>query len=443
MNLTPRITARKIFEAGLQAVDSQAAVQKFLHLQDGLLTISDTIYSLDPDGTGGISVIGFGKGAARMAKAAEDILGHRIRDGLVLTKYHHALPLERIQVMEAGHPIPDISGIRGTEHILNLVEKTGPHDLILCLISGGGSALLTAPWPPVTLADLQQLNQQLLDVGADIHEINTLRKHLSRVKGGRLAAAAFPTPMAVLILSDVIGDPPDVIASGPTVPDPTTFADCQDILNRYNLSSAVPSSISDHLKEGYLGFREETPKPGNPAFKKTQNLIIGSIREAARAAEAKARELGYNTLLLSTDISGNTGDAARSHAETVRKIIHTGHPVPRPACLISGGETTVMVKGTGKGGRNQEFVLASALELADMEGVLVLSCGTDGTDGPTDAAGAVADGRTVSRAMKMGLEPGKYLENNDSYHFFQALNDLIITGPTYTNVMDLRVILLE
>jgi glycerate 2-kinase len=443
MNGSPRETAGKIFEAGLRAVDSYAAVQKSLRLQDRVLTISETGYSFDTGETGGIFVIGFGKGAARMAKAAENALGRHIRDGLVLTKYGHDLPLERIRIIPAGHPIPDTSGIRGTEHLLNLVERTGPHDLILGLISGGGSALLTSPWPPVTLADLRQLNQQLLDVGADIHEINTLRKHLSRVKGGRLAAAAFPTPMAVLILSDVIGDPPDVIASGPTVPDPTTFADCLDILNRYDLASAIPSSIRDHLKKGYLGLREETPKPGNPVFKKTQNLIIGSIRDAAEAAEAKARELGYNTLLLSTDISGETGKAARHHAETVRRIRHSGLPIPRPACLISGGETTVVIKGTGKGGRNQEFVLASALELEDMEGVLVLSCGTDGTDGPTDAAGAVADGRTVSRAREMGMEPRKYLENNDSYHFFQALNDLVITGPTYTNVMDLRVILVE
>lgn len=440
--MTLREQALDIFKAGLKAADSYAAVQRSLTLHENTLSIGRSTYPLEKNHPDNIFVIGFGKGAARMALAAQDNLGSEIRGGIVIVKYGHALKLERIKVREAAHPIPDKAGVRGTEELLHLLKGTGPNDLILCLISGGGSALLTAPCPPVSLAEKQTLTQKLLDVGADIYEINTLRKHLSRVKGGRLAAAAHPSTLFSLILSDVIGDRPEIIASGPTSPDPSTFGDCLAILEKYRLSTDISPVIMRHLRQGYQGKLEETPKPGDAVFSCSENLIVGSIRGAAAAAEKKAVELGYNTLILSTEIQGDTREAARLHMETTRRIYLSGRPVPRPACLISGGETTVVVKGSGKGGRNQEFVLAAALDLKGMEGVLVLSGGTDGTDGPTDAAGAVADGRTASRAERLGMDASEYLENNDSYHFFQRLKDLIITGPTYTNVMDLRVVLI-
>lgn len=441
--MTLRDQALNIFKAGLKAADSYAAVQRFITLRENRLSIGTIDYCLGKKHADNIFVIGFGKGAARMALAVQDKLGSLIRGGIVIVKYGHSQKLDRIEVREAGHPIPDISGVRSTEELLHLLKGTGPCDLVICLISGGGSSLLTAPFPPVSLADKQILTQKMLEVGADIYEINTLRKHLSRVKGGRLAEAAHPSTLISLILSDVIGDRPEIIASGPTVPDPSTFGDCLAVLDKYGLSPDISPAILNHLRLGCQGKVEETPKPGDAVFSGTENLIIGSNRGAAAAAEKKAAELGYNTLILSTEIQGDTREAARLHIETTRRIYRSGLPIPRPACLISGGETTVVVKGGGKGGRNQEFVLASVPDLKGMEDILVLSCGTDGTDGPTDAAGAMADGQTAIRADKLGMDPVEYLENNDSYHFFQRLNDLVITGPTCTNVMDLRLVLIN
>jgi hydroxypyruvate reductase len=281
----------------------------------------------------------------------------------------------------------------------------------------------------------------LLDAGANIHEINALRKHLSKVKGGRLAKIAHPATLISLILSDVIGDDLDSIASGPTVPDRSTFRDCMDILEKYCMADMMPSNVVVFFDKGIRGVIEETPKPGDPVFQRTQNLIIGSNILAVQAAEHKAAELGYRTLILSSFIEGETRDVAKVHAAIAKEILSSGNPIGRPACVISGGETTVTIRGKGKGGRNQEFSLAGALEIDGMDNVVLLSAGTDGTDGPTDAAGAVADGETVSRARKLNMNPNHYLSQNDSYHFFQALDDLIITGPTYTNVMDLRVVL--
>lgn len=434
-----RKDAEAIFKAGLEAVNPIQAVKKHVTLKDDRLSVGNQEYNLaDYDG---VYVIGTGKASAAMAQAVEEILGGRLKEGVVNVKYGHTFPVRRIKVNEAGHPVPDEAGFHGTQDIIQLLEKTGKNDLVLCLISGGGSALLPYPAEGLTLEDKQKVTQCLLEVGACIHEINALRKHLSRVKGGRLAKLAFPSTLISLILSDVIGDDLDTIASGPTVPDESTFADCLKILDKYDMRGKIPNSVVELLEKGAKGEVEETPKPGDPVFQQTQNMIISSNIHAIQAAKRKADELGYNSLILSTFVEGETKEVARVHAAVAKEILKTGNPVPRPACVISGGETTVTIRGKGLGGRNQEFVLAAAIDIDGLENVIVLSVGTDGTDGPTDAAGAVADGSTVSRAREKGMDAEHFLRENDSYHFFKPLEDLIITGPTHTNVMDLRLVM--
>jgi hydroxypyruvate reductase len=378
-----------------------------------------------------------------MAQAVEEILGERIKAGVINVKYGHALPLDIITLNEAGHPVPDEAGLKGTQEIVQLLEKSGENDLVLCLISGGGSALLPYPAEGITLDEKRQLTQILLDIGATIHEMNVLRKHVSRVKGGRLARLAYPATLVTLILSDVIGDDLDSIASGPTVPDRSTYADCLRILRRYSIQDKIPEAVHKHFEKGSQGIIEETPKAGDPAFIKTQNVIVASNSLAIQAARHKADELGYNSLVLSSSIEGETKDVALVHAAIAQEILKTGEPVSKPACVISGGETTVTIRGQGKGGRNQEFVLAAAIAISGLENVVILSGGTDGTDGPTDAAGALADGTTVSRAASQGLDAREYLRNNDSYSFFHPLGELLKTGPTFTNVMDLRLVLVD
>ncbi|MEE8604680.1 MAG: glycerate kinase, partial [Candidatus Aminicenantaceae bacterium] len=423
-----RKDALAIFQAGVEAVDTARAITNHLKFEGNRLIVGDE--TTDLSGFDRISVIGAGKASAAMARAMEELLDERLNSGLVITKYGHALSLDKIQVIEAGHPVPDEAGFQGARQIVGFLEQVDEKDLVFFLISGGGSALLPFPYEGLTLEEKQNVTKILLSVGANIHEINTLRKHLSRVKGGRLAKVVYPATLISLILSDVIGDDLDSIASGPAVPDHTTFADCMDILDKFQITDRLPSAVLDIFKKGTHGEIEDTPKAGDPAFGRTQNLIIGSNILAVKAAEKKARELGYNPLILSTFIEGETKDVARAHAAIAKEILSSGNPVNRPACVISGGETTVTIRGKGKGGRNQEFSLAAAIDIHGLGNVVVLSAGTDGTDGPTDAAGAIADGTTVSRARKLGLNPDHCLRENDSYHFFEALNDLIITGPT-------------
>jgi len=434
-----RKDAEAIFLAGVKAVEPAPAIRKHFKLKENKLTVNDRTYNLSDFEN--IYVIGTGKASAAMAQAVEDVLGERLKGGAVNVKYGHALPLQKIQVNEAGHPVPDEPGFRGAQQIAGLLKKTGEKDLVLFLISGGGSALLPYPAEGLTLEDKQQVTQRLLEVGANIHEINALRKHLSQVKGGRLARLAFPSTLISLILSDVIGDDLDTIASGPTVPDHSTFADCLRIVKKYDLRDKIPAAVVEIFEKGAHGQVEETPKAGDPAFEHTQNLIIGSNIQAARGAQKKAEEIGYNSLILSTSIEGETREAAKVQAAVVRGILETGNPVDRPACVISGGETTVTIRGKGLGGRNQEFVLAAAIEIDGLENVVILSGGTDGTDGPTDAAGAIADGGTINRSRESGLDADQFLQENDSYHFFKPLGDLLITGPTYTNVMDLHLVM--
>ncbi|MBS3818636.1 glycerate kinase [bacterium] len=434
-----REDAFQIFQAGLDAVNPAQAVKRHLQVHKNSLSVSHHHYPLSRYQN--IYLIGAGKASAAMAQPLEEALGSLLASGFINVKYRHSLPLKRVQVKEAGHPLPDEAGIKGTREIVDLLKKSGEKDLVIFLISGGGSALLTLPVEGISLDDLQQVTQTLLRCGASIHEINAVRKHISQVKGGHLARLAYPSTLISLILSDVIGDDLDTIASGPTVPDKSTFRDCLQILDKYGIRDQIPSSVLLHLEKGLQKGIKESPKKGNPAFTRTQNVIVGSNRLAVEEARKKSELLGYNSLILSAFVEGETREIAKMHAAVAKEIRRSGNPLSPPACVISGGETTVTVKGEGFGGRNQEFVLSSAIEIKGWKNVVVLSAGTDGTDGPTDAAGAFADGETVQRGLDLGLDPYPYLKQNDSYNFFKPLEDLIITGPTYTNVMDLHLVM--
>ena len=434
-----RASARSIFRFSLKAVDPFYAIKKRVKLVEDDLWVGGSLYRLKD--VKRILVIGAGKASAPMAQAVEKILGPRIHKGLVITKKGYVAPLERIQLIEGGHPLPDKGGMQGTKRILRLISNLDQNDLVICLISGGGSSLLVSPSPGISLKDIKELTGQLLRCGANIKEINTIRKHISQVKGGRLAQIAHPGYVITLILSDVIGNKIDSIASGPTAPDTTTFSDCLKIIQKYRLKDKIPRSIYDRLKKGAQGKIEETPKPGDPIFKRVRNFIIGSNSQALEAAKQKAEQLGFNAMILPRPVSGDTRRAAVRHANLAKRIQRLGDPIPAPACLISGGETTVKVTGTGLGGRNQEFVLVGATRIVGLENMVMLSAGTDGTDGPTDAAGAICDGKTIKRALQKGLDPKQYLDNNDSYHFFGKLGDLLKTGHTNTNVMDIHLIL--
>ncbi len=437
----PRSDIMAIFDAGLKAADPGEAVRRFVRLNGDCLLVGERRY--DMTAFHRVIVVGAGKAAASMTAAIEDILGAYVNGGIIITKYGYGCALQTVSVTEAAHPIPDEAGISGSMRILDLLQSAGERDLVLCLISGGGSALLPLPAVGISLKEKQKTTQALLDCGADIHQINAIRKHISGIKGGRLAKAAFPATLITLVLSDVIGDDLDVIASGPTVPDHSTVADCMKIIDRYDLGGTFPPAVMAYLKGGIKGDSPETPKPGDPVFARASALVIGGCSLSLFAAKEKALELGYNTFILSSMIEGETREVAKVHAAIAREVRQSGNPVQMPGCIISGGETTVTIRGEGLGGRNMEFVLAAAVEIDGLDGVTVLSGGTDGTDGPTDSAGAIADGATVEKAREIGLDAVSYLRNNDSYHFFQGTGDLLITGPTMTNVMDLRLFLVN
>jgi glycerate 2-kinase len=430
-----RERALAILSAALEAVDPVNATKRQVSLSDETLRIGQRIYDLGRYRN--IYVIGGGKAGGSMAQAIEEILGGRVTAGLVNVKYGYGAETEMVRLNEAGHPIPNAAGMAGTKQMAELARKATDEDLIICLISGGGSALMTLPVEGITLADMKSLTDTLLRCGATINEINAVRKHLSQIKGGNLARLAYPAEIVSLILSDVVGNPLDVIASGPTVPDTTTFADAHGIIEKYGLLGELPRPIVERLRQGKEGLIAETPKEGDDIFTRTYNLIIASNEVAAEAATTKAKELGFHSLLLSTFIEGEAREVAKVFAAVAKEILHAGRPVPRPACVVAGGETTVTVRGSGLGGRNQEMALSAALEIAGLEDVMIIPLATDGTDGPTDAAGAIAGGSTLQRAQEAGLSAIQYLANNDSYQFFQQLGDLLITGPTNTNVNDL------
>lgn len=425
-----------IIESAISAVDAQKIIKEIIHLHRNSLTIGKNKYDLDFYKN--IYVIGGGKASYSMASTIEEILGDKLTGGIVITKYGHKLKnLSKIDIIEGGHPIPDDNGIKGVNKILDLLKDIKRDDLIFVLLSGGASSLLPAPAGSISINDKRLITDLLLKSGANIDEINAVRKHISRLKGGQLASLLYPAESICLILSDVLGDRLEVVASGPTIPDNSTFKNAVDILKRYSIWNSMPRSVMNHLLKGLKGEIAETPKPANPAFKRVKNILIGNNKAAVIAAEKKAKDLGYNTMILSTFIEGEAKEIGKVFGAIVREISEDERPLKRMACVIAGGETTVTVKGKGKGGRAQEFALSASLMINGLKNVAVVGVGTDGTDGPTDAAGAISDGTTISRALEIGIDAREYLENSDSYHFFKKLGDLIITGPTNTNVNDL------
>ena len=428
--------------AALRAVDPRPAVKRVLSCEGNVLHIANGAWNLDA--VERVLLVAAGKAAIPMAEAAAHVLGDALTTGIVVTKYghadNHALPAS-MHVMEAGHPVPDAAGLAGAETVAALLETTTTRDRVLVLLSGGASALLPSPVAGVSLADLQAVTHALLRAGAAIGEINAVRKHLSRLSGGQLARLAQPAPIVALILSDVVGDPLDIIASGPTAPDPTTYATAKAVLARYHLLDDSPHPVLEHLEQGIAGRIAETPKPGDPLFANVVNVIVGSNRLAAQAAVAEAERLGYNTLLLTTFMEGEAREVAKVTVALAKSIRAHGEPVLPPACLVWGGETTVTVRGQGKGGRNQELALAVSLALEDLPNVGLLALATDGTDGPTDAAGAIIDGQTAQRARTFGWDPATTLADNNAYPLLDATGALLRTGPTGTNVNDIVVLL--
>ncbi len=426
-----------IMAAALSAVEPGAAVRRCLRREGDTLIAGERAFDLRTIDR--VLVIGAGKAGAPMARAAADVLGPALSAGLVVVKDGHfdgpAPP--RVAIVEAGHPVPDERGVAAARRLTELLRDCSPRDLVIALISGGGSALLTLPAPGITLTDLQALTADLLASGASIGEINALRKHLDLVKGGGLARMAHPAALVTLVLSDVVGNPLDVIASGPTVADTSTFGEAWAVLERYGLSGRAPAGIVAHLRAGLAGAIPETPKPGDPALAGASTTLVGSNQIAADAALAAAQAAGFHTLLLTTFLEGEAREAGRFLAAVLRELAASNRPLPRPACLVVGGETTVTLRGAGRGGRNQELALAAALALAGTPDVALVALATDGGDGPTDAAGAVATGDTVRRARALGLDPAARLAHNDAYPFFEALGDLLRPGPTTTNVNDL------
>jgi hydroxypyruvate reductase len=440
-----RTIAEQIFRAGVSAADprrllldrSRIENDEWHYEADGVPDGPDGNVSWDlpkKNASGRLLVIGAGKAAASLAQALEETVGDRIDGGRIVVKHGHGLPLKHVVVEEGGHPLPDESGLEGTSRLIGDLEGTSPDDRVFFLLTGGASALLIAPAPGLTLQDKIKTTQALLACGATIQEINTIRKHLSAVKGGRLAEQIHPAKAMTLIVSDVVGDDLSSIGSGPTVPDPSTFADCLDILNRYDLFEGMSATVRDRLDTGARGDIAETPKPGLPVFENIRCLILASNRHSLDAAQRVSDTLGFRPEVYSYDMIGSTHDRASAFAARLLELSDRG-----PVALLAGGETTLEIKGKGKGGRNQEFALVAARQIEGAKEVAILSAGTDGTDGPTDAAGAFVDGTTLARARSAGLDTDAFLRDNDSYTFFDNLGDLLRTGPTGTNVMDLVV----
>jgi len=421
----------RILAAAIRAVEPGEAAQRFVSRSDDNLVVAGRTYDLSAFGR--VCLLGIGKASAAMADALADILGPRLEAGLIITKHTQTIHHFPLTILESDHPVPGERSLQAGQKTLELVSSLGPDDLLICLISGGGSALVTAPADGVTLADMQALTSVLLACGARIGEINTLRRRLDRVKGGGLVKLANGATVVSLILSDVVGNPLEAIASGPTAPDPTTRAEALAILSKYHLEEQIPSSINHALSSS-----PETPKSGDPLFERVQNVIVGSNLIAAQAALKQAEEEGFHPYLLRTDLQGEARQAAFELSTFLRQARLTGSPVPPPACIVAGGETTVTLSpNAGRGGRNTELALAAVRELADFPGVMLITLATDGEDGPTDATGAVVTGESYRRAGELGLWVEDFLDRHDSYSFFEKLGDLLKPGPTGTNVNDL------
>jgi glycerate 2-kinase len=419
--LDPRHFLLDLYASAVNAVSAEKCLPRFL----------------PPAPTNGRTlVIGAGKGAAAMAQTVEQHWQGEL-SGLVVTRYGHGADCQRIEVVEAAHPVPDEAGRRAAGRIMDMVQGLSENDLVLCLISGGGSALLALPADGITLEQKQAINKALLKSGATISEMNCVRKHLSAIKGGRLALACAPARVVTLLISDVPGDDPGVIASGPTLPDPTTCAEALAILRKYGIH--VPANIEQHLASG----KGETPKPDDPRFARNTQHVIATAQESLQAAAETARAAGITPYILSDDIEGEARDIGMMHAALARQVALHGQPFMRPCVLLSGGETTVTVRGKGRGGRNAEFLLSLALSLNGYPGIDAIACDTDGIDGSEDNAGAVYLDDAMARAAALGIKPKAMLENNDGYGFFSALGDLVVSGPTRTNVNDFRAVLIR
>jgi glycerate 2-kinase len=434
-----RELALNSLETAINAVDPKQIIKSKLAVRDLVLKVDG--HSFDLKKFKHVHVVGGGKASGSMAEALEQVLGRQITSGLVNVPQKDQGKTEIIKLHEASHPIPDEQGVKGTRAMLEVAEQAENDDLIICLLSGGGSSLMPLPRGEVSIADKKMLTGALLKSGATINEINTVRKHISDFKGGWLAKKAYPATILNLILSDVVGDPLDFIASGPTVPDSTTFTDAISVLRKYGLWEKTPATIRKVLTDGQKGAIPETPKANDEAFMKVYNVVVGNNRSASLAACEYLRSAGLNTLLLTTTLEGEARNVGVMLASIAREITVSGNPISKPAGIVIGGETTVIVTGKGLGGRNQEIPLAATLKLGSLDGIVVASLSTDGIDGPTDAAGAIVDRKTLHKSAGMGLVPEKFLADNDSYHFFSRLEDLIFTGPTGTNVNDVSVII--
>ncbi len=441
----------EIIGAAIHAVDPYHAIKDACRFENETFVVRNGVFQATKAGKtsqftydtsqGRIFVVGAGKAASRMAQAIEEIAGDSIEEGVVVTKYGYVSPLKKIRQIEAGHPVPDENGVQGAREIEHLLKNTREGDLVLVLISGGGSSLLPYPAEGISLKDKQDVTNLLLSCGADIHEMNTVRKHLSAIKGGQLARMAAPAHVMSFILSDVIGDNLSVIASGPTAPDDSTFENALEILKRHGIDEKIPRHVLAHLKKGARGKIPETPDSRNPLFEKVHFRFIGSNQLALKAAAEKAKTLEYQPLILTNAACGEAREIAKYFAAIARQTVTHQEPLPPPVCILSGGEPTVTLRGNGKGGRNQEFALAAGLEIDGLEEILIASVGTDGTDGPTDAAGGYADGEMLRKARENGLDPQTHLTQNNAYPFLERLGYLIKTGPTGTNVMDIQIIL--
>ncbi|WP_406658037.1 glycerate kinase [Methanolobus sp. ZRKC2] len=431
--------AKEIVSNAISGVDPYNCIQKSVRKDGNFLYVGEKQFDLSSYEN--IYLIAFGKASVAMSRALEEILGDKLSDGCAVTKYAFVGPLKTVKVMEAGHPIPDENGVIAAKHISTFLRKTGPKDLVFFLISGGGSALMTLPRKNISLSDIVHLTDKLMQVGATIEEINAIRKHLSAVKGGGLAKMAYPSESISLILSDVVGDPLDVIASGPTVPDSSTFDDFQEIVTRYNLN--LSSAVQGLLEDGLEGVVEDTPNHEDPIFQRCYHYLVGNNSLSLQEAGKRANELGYNTLLLTSSLTGEAREIAKVFASIAREERKNSEPLPLPACILAGGETTVLIRGKGQGGRCQEMALSFAIEAQGLEDILFLPAGTDGNDGPTDAAGAFADGYTIEKGRDLHIDVREMLQQNNSYEYFRELGDLLITGPTGTNVMDVYILLVK
>jgi len=456
--MTPAIRAHleQIFAAGLARVDPEALIRSTLKREGGRLhiTVDGHSATVDLGAFVRVLVLGAGKATARMALALESVLGERITDGVISVKYGHTEALTHVRTIEADHPVPDAEGVRAAREMAALAQAADADTLVFMLISGGGSALM--PYPAetgdgdrlqrISLAEKQAVTRLLLECGATINEINCLRKHLSLIKGGRLAEMLYPATVVSLILSDVVGDNLDVIASGPTTGDSTTFADAAGIIDKYDLAGKLPAAVREYLAHGVAGSIPDTPDGSHPAFNRVDNLLIGTNIQGLQAAADKARALGYRTTVLSSQVIGEAREVARVLCGIAKDAAKHDLFGPRPVCLICGGETTVTIRGDGMGGRNQEMALAFLAEIAaspdDTKGIHLLAASTDGNDGPTDAAGAFADHGILQVAAAAGLSFTAYLKNNDAYRFFDPIDGLLKTGPTNTNVCDIQVMII-